>query len=155
MAPPSIWRIVKTDMVALYGATASPVCVVLAGIGAMGWLPNRMRFEWMDTESAYAMLAMAGIALLVAIPLILWRVTLIRAALAGEVVEGVITKLVPFRDRAYVHYRYAAGTKTIHTKFLMHQTAVFKTLRPGQTVQVGVIVGKPHSGFILELFREA
>lgn len=36
---PTLSQIIKTDFIALVAAITSPVCLVMAGLAAAGWLP--------------------------------------------------------------------------------------------------------------------
>ena len=158
---PPLTSIVKTDFLALLGALAPPIGSAIAMLGAVGLLPDRSR-SMLDRKpvmatnvgpSFWAMMA-AGF-LLLGLIIIAWRSSRIRAAFASSHrVPGRITRLTPFKDRAYVHYEYRVNGQVIATRHFVHQTERFKRLREGQEVLVAVDPRRPSTGFVVELFEK-
>lgn len=159
---PTLKTIVKTDYLALVGALIAPIGLAIAVAGAMGLLPDKHRSL---AEGRLVMAAEAGPTLftymatgflLVGAVLVAWRAARIRAAFAGRHrVPGTITKLTPFKDRAYVHYEYPVHGQPIRTRHFVHQTEPFKRLHEGQSVTVAVDPARPTVGFVVELFEDA
>jgi hypothetical protein len=158
---PSLKTIVKTDYIALVGALLPPIGIAIAVAGAAGVLPDKHRSI---AQGELVMAAKAGPTfftfmaagfLLVGVFLLGWRYSRIRAAFAcRHRVPGTITKLTPFKDRAYVHYEYLVHARKIATRHFVHQTERFKRLREGQAVTVAVDPARPEAGFVVELFEE-
>lgn len=158
---PSLTTIVKTDFLALLGALSPPIGSAIAMAGAVGVLPDRSRSELDGTlvmvtnvgPSFWASMAVGF--LLLGVSVVAWRSSRIRAAFtSSHRVPGRITRLTPFRDRAYVHYEYRVNGRAIATRHFVHQTARFKRLREGQDVMVAVDPGRPSTGFVVELFEK-
>jgi hypothetical protein len=158
---PSLKTIVKTDYIALVGALLPPIGIAILVAGEAGLLPDKRRSI---AEGTLVMAArggptfftfMAAGFLLVGVILLAWRTSRIRAAFAcRHRVPGSITKLTPFKDRAYVHYEYLVHARRIATRHFVHQTELFKGLREGQAVTIAVDPGRPEAGFVVELFED-
>lgn len=157
---PSLKTIVKTDYIALVGALLPPIGIAIAVAGELGILPDKRRSI---VEGKLVMATKAGPTfftfmaagfLLVGVIFLAWRYSRIRAAFAcRHRVPGTITKLTPFKDRAYVHYEYLVHARKIATRHFVHQTERFKRLREGQAVTIAVDPGRPEAGFVVELFE--
>jgi hypothetical protein len=158
---PSLTSIVKTDFLALLGALSPPIGSAIAVVGAFGLLPDRSRSTTdrelvmtTNVSPSFWTLMAAGF-LVLGVVLIAWRSSRIRAAFASSHrVPGRITRLTPFKDRAYVHYEYRVDGRAIATRHFVHQTARFKRLREGQEVMVAVNPRRPSTGFVVELFEK-
>jgi hypothetical protein len=157
--PPPLSRIVRIDFLALFGALFAPIGVAIAAAGLAGLLPDRSRsllegrlvtFEerglpvfWYFALGA----TLAGAALL------LWRAARIRSAFgAGHRVPGVLSRVRPFKDRAYLTYEYEVDGVRVRTAHFVHRGDVVRALREGQPVTVAVDPTRPRLGFIVELF---
>jgi hypothetical protein len=159
---PSLVRIVKTDWLALAGAIVPIVGVVIAVASVAGVLPDRSRslvhgkLETVPAQPVDVAALLAVGFVVVGVALLAWRIRTIRSSFAtGHRVEGTITKLRPFKDRAYVHYAYRLqGTMQEVTHFV-HQTAAYRRLAEGQAVSIALDPLRPRSGFVAELFEDA
>lgn len=158
---PSLTTIVKTDFLALLGALAPPIGSAIAMAGAVGVLPDKGRsvlegkLVMMTNLVPFLWGVLAAGFLLLGVTLVVWRSSRIWAAFASNHrVPGRVTKLTPFRDRAYVHYEYRVNGRTIATRHLVHQTARVKRLRERQDVMVAFDPGRPSTGFVVELFEK-
>lgn len=156
---PSLFAIVKTDFLALLGAIGPAVGAALAVASVAGVLPDRHRsaaegrLAWLPAQPRDAAAAFAVALALAGAVLIAWRVRKLRAAFrSGHRVEGVITRLRPFKDRAYVHYSYRIHGAQQEVRHFVHQTAAFRALAEGQAVTIAVDPASPRDGFVVELF---
>lgn len=151
--------VVKTDFLALVGALLPPIGAILWGAAALGFLPDRSRSMVdggllttpKEGASVFALLAIGaamGGALLIA-----WRLWKIRAAFAsGHRVPGTIARLRPFKDRAYVDYRYVVGREQHVATHFVHRTKAVRRLFEGQAVSVAIDPRRPRGGFVVEIF---
>ncbi len=157
---PPVARVIKTDFFALVGAIAPAIGLVLAIAAAAGVLPDKGR-SLAEGEMRTIPVQPVGIAALfaagflaVGAVLLVWRVGKIRSSFAtGHRVEGTVTRLRPFKDRAYIHYAYRVNGILHEATHFVHQTAAYRTLTEGQSVSVAVDPLRPGSGFIAELFE--
>lgn len=157
---PSIGKVIKTDFLALVGAIAPVIGLGLAIAAAAGVLPDKGRslaegdLEMIPAQPVeIAALFAAGFVAVGAV-LLIWRVSRIRSSFAtGHRVEGTVTRLRPFKDRAYIHYAYRLNGVLHEVTHFVHQTAAYRTLVEGQTVSIAVDPLRPRSGFIAELFE--
>jgi hypothetical protein len=159
-ALPSLKAIVKTDFLALFGALMAPIGLAIAVAGLMGILPDKHRSIAegrlvMATQAGPGLFTLMAAGFLLAGAIVVaWRAARIRAAFAcRHRVPGTITKLTPFKDRAYVHYEFVVHGRPIRTRHLVHQTEPFKRLREGQAVTVAVDPARPTAAFVAELFE--
>jgi hypothetical protein len=85
--------------------------------------------------------------------LVAWRVARIRSAFASSRrAPGRVTKIVAFKDRAYLHYAYEINGREHQTRHFVHQTAAFRRLAEGQPVTVAFDPRRPSVAFVAELF---
>lgn len=157
---PSVGKVIKTDFLALVGAITPVTGVALAIAAIAGVLPDRhgslAKGELRTLPAQPAAIAAVFAAGFVALgaALLLWRLGKIRSSFAtGHRVEGTVTRLRPFKDRAYVHYAYRLNGMAHEVAHFVHQTAAYRTLVEGQTVSIAVDPLRPRSGFIAELFE--
>jgi hypothetical protein len=157
---PSIGRVIKTDFLALVGAIVPVTGLGLAIAMMAGVLPDKHRslaegsLRTIPAQpSAIVAMVAAGFGA-VGAGLLIWRLRRIRSSFAtGRRVEGTVTRLRPFKDRAYVHYAYRLNGILHEVVHFVHQTAAYRTLVEGQTVSIAVDPLRPRSGFIAELFE--
>jgi hypothetical protein len=157
---PSLLVVVKTDFLALLGALAPVVGAALAVAAVAGVLPDRHRsvaegqLAWLPAQPRDAAAVFAAALAVAGAALIAWRMRKIRAAFgSGHRVEGTITRLRPFKDRAYVHYSYRIHGAQREVRHFVHQTAAFRALAEGQAITVAVDPATPGDGFVVELFE--
>ncbi len=157
---PSLFTIVKTDFLALVAAIVPGVGIALAVAATTGALPDRSRsiadgkLEMMPVQPVEVAVLFAAAFVVAGAALLVWRLRTIRSAFAtGRRVEGTITKLRPFKDRAYVHYEYRLNGVLYDEKHFVHQTAAYQKLAAGKTVSIAVDPFHPRKGFIAELFE--
>ena len=157
--PPSLANIVKTEMLALIGALAPPIGVGIAVAGWAGVLPDRGkslvegRLVSIPSQGIGASILLGAGFVVVGAVLLAWRAARIRAAFgSGHRVPGTITRLQPFKDRAYIHYAYVIHGTRHETRHFVHQTAAVRRLGEGQAVTVAVDPRQPRVAFVDELF---
>jgi Flp pilus assembly protein CpaB len=157
---PSPKTIVTTDFLSLVGALFPPIGVAVAVAGQMGVLPDKHRsivegqLVMSKPVGPSVFLFMAAAFVIAGLALLAWRFARIRAAFAsGHRIPGTLTKLAPFKDRAYVHYEYTVHGQPIGTRHLVHQTERYKRLGEGQAVTIAVDPARPAAGFVVELFE--
>jgi hypothetical protein len=157
---PPLRLIAKTDFLAMFGAFAPPFGIAFSVLGWAGILPERHRlltdgtFSTMDFSTSFSVELAIGFTLF-GVALFGWRVWRIRSAFAsGHRVPGTITRLTPFRGRAYLHYEYRVESQAIAAIHFVLETDRFKHLVEGQEVRVAVDPRRPRAGFVVELFEQ-
>ncbi len=157
MGKPSLVRIIRTDFLSSLVVVFPLVGLGMAGAAFMGVLPQGGRQQSVDDHRTAAgserfFLIFAAITTVVGVFLLAWRVAKIRRAFRGTQLEGKVTKITKFRDRAYLHYRYRVGDRTVDTKHFVRQTKALRSLAEGQAVAIACDPAAPTGGFVVELF---
>lgn len=147
--PPNLLAIVKVDMLALMSVLFPIVSLVLAGLAALGFSPDRWGRG--HTANPTFFLVAAGAFALLGMLLLGWRVVKIRRAFGGALIDGTITKVDAFRDRAYVSYTFELDGRTIEARHFVHQTSAVRALRAGARVRVAVD-RTSRAAFVADLF---
>ena len=160
---PTFRSIARTDLLTLAALLAPLAALVLAAVvGTLG-LPrvNAGRVPLLlgdGAEVSRGMMARIFITLAVGLAAVsalvaAWRVRAIRRAFAGRRVEGVITRIVAFDDRAYVHYEHDGdGGPQRHVHFV-HLCAPTRRLVEGQRVTLALDPDRRRRAFIVEAFE--
>jgi hypothetical protein len=157
---PSLPALVKTDFLSLFLSLVVPVSLGLA-IWAALRLPifttdrvlDGEPFEHLTQDHARFFAAGAGLGAPL-VPCLLWlRLRAVRRAFAGTRVQGRITKITMFKDRAYLHFRYEHEGRNFETWRFVHQSASLLALREGQTVEIAFDPWHPRSGWVVALFE--
>jgi Protein of unknown function (DUF3592) len=156
---PTLYAVVTTDFVSLLAALLAPVALALGILVAFkvpfppsSRLLSDDELTPLDQRAALFFLAAAPALALVGLLVVALRVRVIRRAFRGTRVAGVITSVRPFKDRAYLGYRWSiAGTDYDVTR-LVHLNARTRSLRAGQPVTVAVDPEKTRAGWLVEAF---
>ncbi|WP_437592020.1 hypothetical protein [Sorangium sp. So ce1000] len=160
---PSFRCIARTDFLTLVALLAPLVALVVAAVvGALGLprvnvgrvlLLSRDAAEVPRWELARIAIAMSGVFAVLGALVAAWRVRAIRRAFAGRRVEGVITRIVAFDDRAYVHYEHDSGGAPQRHVHFVHLSASTRRLVEGQRVTLAFDRDRPSRAFIVEAFE--
>jgi hypothetical protein len=148
--------VLRTDFLARAGAMGGPIGAAIAVAGFSGILPLRDGRGFMPAQGLGLSVAFAAAFLVLGAALVAWRVARIRSAFASNRrAPGRVTRLRPFKDRAYVHYAYEVNGRELHAMDFVHQTEAFRRLAEGQPVTVAFDPRRPSVAFVAELFDVA
>ena len=150
---PPLLALVKADFLALAGAMGGPIGAAIAAAGFSGVLPLRGLSGFTPALGVGLSLAFAAAFLAAGGALVAWRVARIRSAFASNRrAPGRVTKIVAFKDRAYLHYTYEVNGRQLQARHFVHQTPAFRRLSEGQPVAVAFDPRHPSVAFVAELF---
>lgn len=157
---PRLSAILRTDFLTLAGALVPPISFAIAISGALGILPDRTR-SIAEASLVVGAAIPVGDATLLAIgctvaglALFAWRIAKIRSVFRARVqVQGRVTGLRPFKDRAWVRYAYAVHGYEHEVRHLVRQSPAYQRLEIGQAVAVAVDPRRPTDGFLTMLFE--
>jgi hypothetical protein len=159
MADPPLKAIVGTDFASLMAVVAAPVVLVVAAAVALRLPvspPSRVLrdadLEAMDPGAAWIFVAMLPVVALLAALVLALRVRAIRRAFAGMRSPGSVTRVRPFKDRAWVSYRYVAASAERDLSRLVHLNARTRALKEGDTVTIAFDPARPAYGWIVQAF---
>ncbi|WP_437800616.1 hypothetical protein [Sorangium sp. So ce693] len=160
---PGFRCIARTDFLTLVALLAPLVALVLAAVVGWNGLPrvNAGRVPLLSGDAAEAprgelariALALSGVFAVLGALVAAWRVRVIRRAFSGRRVEGVITRIVAFDDRAYVHYEHDSGGAPQRHVHFVHLSASTRRLVEGQRVTLALDRDRPSRAFIVEAFE--
>lgn len=89
----------------------------------------------------------------VGLPLLAWRVLMIRAVFSdGQQASGQIDSVYFYRDRGRVKYTYTFQGQTYTSGAALHRTSKTRDLQPGDQVNLVVDRNKPRRAFIREIY---
>jgi len=156
---PTLYAIVTTDFGSLFAALLCPVALAI-GIFVLfkvpfppsGRLLSDDELTPLPPSAALFYLGMAPALAVVGLLVVALRARAIRRAFGGTRVAGVITSIRPFKDRAYIGYRWSIGGADYSITRLMHLNARTRLLREGQAVVVAVDPAKNKAGYIVQAF---
>jgi hypothetical protein len=107
----------------------------------------------MDPASAVIFVGLAAVSSVLVALVLTIRLRAARSAFRGIVVPGRITKITKFKDRAYLHFRFAHDSREFDAWRFVHQTAEVKALQEGQEVRVALDPKRPQGAWVAELFK--
>lgn len=139
---------------------AVPISLGLAAWAALklpvfsaGRVLEQQPLERMDPASAVVFVGFAAVSGVLAAVVLTVRLRAARCAFRGIVVSGRITKITEFKDRAYLHFRFAHDSREFDMWRFVHQTEEVKALQEGQEVRVALDPKRPQGAWVVELFE--
>jgi hypothetical protein len=151
----SIVRIIQSDYIAMVAALAPAVLIAMyVAISYFGFFPGlRGRDPIQGSEGAPFFLYGSIVALLVAVPVVMWRVKSIQDVFAkGVEIPGEITNVSFYRDRGRVEYTYSYQGQAYSGGNAVMKTGRTKALTPGEEVTLIVDQHEPRRAVIRDLY---
>lgn len=152
---PTIFRIIQSDYAALLAALFPVMCWGLyLALMVFGALPGRHgRGTITAAEGGPFFLGLAIVALVIGLPLLIWRIRFVQNVFArGVEVEGKIVDVSFYRDRGRVRYAYEYQGRTYERGNAVSGNKRTRALAPGAKVAVAVDPLRPKRAFIRDLY---
>jgi hypothetical protein len=148
---PSAPRVIWTDFIAFFTALMPVIMwVIFIVLATVGPIPD---MRWGRDPLTHAPIYLPTVFTLVAIPVLVWRVSGTRRLFAdGIEVPGSITDVSFFRDRGYVKFTYRYLDVTYNGRSAIMETGPAKALRPGDQVTVVLRRENPKRAAVRELY---
>ena len=148
-------KIIQVDYTALLAALF-PIVIwgLYIAISYLGFLPGLRGHDPIhDAQGAPTFFYMGIVALVICIPILIWRVRTIQGAFVnGVTVSGQITNIGFHRDRGRVQYSYTYEGQVYQAGNAIHKTKHTKALNSGDAITVIVDPTNPKTAYIQELY---
>lgn len=151
---PAILRIIQSDMIALIAAAVPLVALAMyIVIAYFGFFPGLRGRDPINADGAPLFLYSFIVALVVGVPLIIWRYRTIQEVFANGVeVEGQVTNLSFFRDRGRVDYTYVFQGQTFSGGNAIMKNSRTQALMLGRPVTLVVHKDNPKRALARDLY---
>lgn len=152
---PTILKIIQVDYIASLTVTFPLVTWGLyLAISYFGFLPSlRGRGPMQAEENAPIFFALGIAALVIGIPVLIWRVRLIQGIfVSGAKVTGRITDIIFHKGRGRIRYAYDYEDQTYQTGNAIQKNKKTRAVQFGDEVLVAVDPLNPKSAFVQELY---
>jgi hypothetical protein len=151
---PSPFRIIRTDYATIL-AMLFPVVIwgVYVATAFFGFFPGLRGREPLTASDANFFLYFSVIVTLLGIPLLIWRIHVIRAIfIRGIEVSGKIMSAHFSGSRGRLEYAYIFDGQTYRAGHAVHKTKQVRGIQPGDTITLVVDPNKPGKALIRDIF---